>query len=155
TSTLEGKADDAKTAVRMNLPVRILLPVDRRDVLRLLSQIDAIADCAEDVGVLLTIRRMEVPDEMKALLGELVGLVLRAVRTAAELVHGIDALIASGFGGKPAATAYGLIDEVRQRENEADKVQDQLAKVLFQLEDRLPPAALFMWTKILNKIGDM
>ena len=34
-SMLEGKADDAKDAARSRMPVRLLMPVDRRDVLRL------------------------------------------------------------------------------------------------------------------------
>ena len=34
------------------MPVRLFLPVDRRDFLRLVRQIDAVANCAEDVGVL-------------------------------------------------------------------------------------------------------
>ena len=61
-SVMEGKADDAKNVARSKMPVRLLMPVDRRDVLKLISEIDAIADCAEDVGVLLTIRPLSVSD---------------------------------------------------------------------------------------------
>jgi len=49
-SVLEGKADDAKNAARSKMPVRLFMPVDRRDVLKLISQIDAIADCARMSG---------------------------------------------------------------------------------------------------------
>ena len=43
-SRLEGKADETKNALRTGLPAKLFLPVDRRDVLRLVGQIDAIAD---------------------------------------------------------------------------------------------------------------
>ena len=36
-SAMEGKADDAKNAARSKMPVRLLMPVDRRDVLKLIS----------------------------------------------------------------------------------------------------------------------
>lgn len=154
-SVLEGRADDAKNAVRESLPHRLFLPVDRRDVLKLISQIDAIADCAEDVGVLLTIRVMEVPVEMRELLHVFVQRVMETVRTAAALVGTLAPLLESGFSKKVIQQAKSLIDELHRKEHEADKVQDQIAKVLFRQEGRLSPVAIFMWTKVLNKVGDM
>lgn len=154
-SQLEGAADEAKNAVRANMPIRLFLPVDRRDVLKLLSQIDAIADSAEDVGVLLTLRPMTVPVEMKTLLRLYVERVMHCVRTAAELVGMMDTLLAAGFGGKPVEEARKVIEEIAREEHESDKVQDQLAKLVFQLEDRMSPVAVFMWLKVLNEIGDM
>lgn len=154
-SRLEGLADEAKNSVRSNMPIRLFLPVDRRDVLKLLSQIDAIADSAEDVGVLLTLRKMEVPEELKTLLPLYIERVLDCVKTAAELVAMMDTLLASGFGGRPVEEARQVIEQIARKEHESDKVQDQLGKMLFQLEDQLPPVSIFMWMKILSEIGDM
>ncbi len=154
-SRLESLADDVKSAVREHMPIKLFLPVDRRDVLRLVSEIDAIADCAEDVGVLLTLRPLELPEGMAPLLEAFVQRVMETVEAAAKLADTIDDLIAAGFAGRPAERARVLIDEVHRREHEADKLQDQCAKVLFASEERLSPVAIFMWTKVLNKIGDM
>ena len=154
-STMEGKADDAKNAARSKMPVRLLMPVDRRDVLKLISEMDAIADCAEDVGVLLTIRPLTVPDEMKPVLQLFVQSVLDTVREAAKLIDLIDDLVESGFSGPPAEQVLEQSAILGRAEHEADKIQDQCAKVLFKEEDHMPPAAVFMWTKVLNKIGDM
>ncbi len=154
-SMLEHGADDAKNMIRGKMPVRLFMPVDRRDLLRLLSEIDRIADSAEDVGVLLTLREMVVPEEMKTLLRLFVGRVLDAVRAAADLVGLLDGLLTSGFRGRIADRAQEMIEDLARREHEADKLQDQLAKTLFRLEETMPPVALFMWTKVLNKIGDM
>lgn len=92
-SEMEGKADDAKNAARSKMPVRLLMPVDRRDVLKLISQIDAIADCAEDVGVLLTIRPLTLPKDMKPVLDLFVESVLGTIREAAKLIDLIDDLV--------------------------------------------------------------
>jgi predicted phosphate transport protein (TIGR00153 family) len=154
-SAMEGKADDAKNAARSKMPVRLLMPVDRRDVLKLISEIDAIADCAEDVGVLLTIRPLTVPEDMKPVLELFVERVVETVREAAKLINLIDDLVESGFAGPPAERVLEQSAILGRAEHEADKIQDQCARVLFKEEDNMPPAAVFMWTKVLNKIGDM
>jgi hypothetical protein len=154
-SAMEGKADDAKNAARSKMPVRLLMPVDRRDVLKLISEIDAIADCAEDVGVLLTIRPLTVPEDMKPVLALFVESALETIREAAKLIDLIDDLVESGFAGPPAERVLEQAAILGRAEHEADKIQDQCARVLFKEEDSMPPAAVFMWTKVLNKIGDM
>jgi len=154
-SVLEGKADDAKNAARSKMPVRLFMPVDRRDVLKLISQIDAIADCAEDVGVLLTIRPLSVPEGMQGILTLFVERVLATIREASKLTDLIDDLVESGFSGPPAEQVLEQAAILGRAEHEADKIQDRCAKILFKAEETMPPAALFMWTKVLNKIGDM
>jgi hypothetical protein len=154
-SVLEGKADDAKNAARSKMPVRQFMPVDRRDVLKLISEIDAIADCAEDVGVLLTIRPLSVPEDMQAILTLFVERVLETIREASKLIDLIDDLVESGFAGPPAEQVLQQAAILDRAEHQADKIQDRCAKILFKAEDTMPPAALFMWTKVLNQIGDM
>ena len=74
--SLEHKADDIKKKIRDTLPWGLFLPVDRRDILNLLSAQDSIADNVEDIAVLLRIRRMIVPDAMKLDLEKFIGEVL-------------------------------------------------------------------------------
>ena len=154
-SVLEGKADAAKNVVRSQMPVRLFLQVDRRDALKLLSEIDAIADCAEDVGVLLTLRPLETPKDLEPALRDFVSGALKTVHAAAELVDMIEPLIASGFSGTTAKTVLTKIAALHRLEHEADKLQDQCAKILFKSENTLAPVAVFMWTKVLNKSGDI
>jgi hypothetical protein len=154
-STLEGKADEAKNELRAKMPVRLLLPVDRRDFLRLMSEIDAIADCAEDIGVLLTLRPYEVPEALVPLLRKFVERVMTTVEAASALVGMMDELMGAGFAGKAAEAALAKADEIGRLEHEADKLQDGCAKALFRAEGEIPPVGIFMWTKLLNKIGDI
>ena len=154
-SRREAAADAVKNELRDGLPGSLFLPVDRRDLLQLIGTIDAVADCAEDVGVLLTLRPLSVPEPMQGLLVEFLAAVLVTVRTAGEVVASVEVLLSSGFSGSTAERTRTLIKTLGRQEHEADKLQDQIAKVLFRLEDELAPTAIFMWTKVLNKIGDM
>ena len=154
-SMLEGKADDVKNVVRSKMPLRLFLPVDRRDALKLVSEIDAVADCCEDVGVLLTLRPLTVPETMKPALREYIEAVLKTVDESAQLVSMIDSLIESGFSGPAAESALSQVATLSRTEHEADKHQDQCAKLLFAAEDAMSPVEVFMWTKVLNKIGDI
>jgi predicted phosphate transport protein (TIGR00153 family) len=154
-SVLEGRADATKNDLRNKMPVRLFLPVDRRDLLRLIREIDAVANSAEDLGVLLTLRPYEVPEELQPLLREFVDCVMTVVDNAAELVGMMDALLGSSFSGKAAEIAMAKADEIGRLEHQADKVQDRCAKALFRAEDSISPVSIFMWTKVLNKIGSI
>lgn len=154
-STLETIADRAKNELRSQMPVRMFLPVDRRDFLKLVSQIDAIADSAEDTAVLLTFRKMEVPESFAPLLRQLVAQCVRTVESAEELVHFLPTLLQSAFAGKAASHALALADHISMQERESDKIQDQLLKELFRHEDDVSPVAVSMWLRIVEALGDM
>jgi len=67
----------------------------------------------------------------------------------------LDALAMAGFGGPEAADVLRMIDELGRLEHAADIVQDDLARRLFSIEDRIKPGSLLIWNKIFNKVGDM
>ncbi len=154
-SHLEHEADVAKTRVRDSLPRSLFLPVDRRDLLDVLSSLDAIADCAEDVGILFTLREMEPHEALVPDLKSLVRRVAATVDKALEIVRHMEVLADVGFTGREAQNVRDMIDELGRLEHEADIVQDELARRLFAIEDDIKPGSLFVWNKIFNKVGDM
>ncbi len=154
-SEMEHKADRIKTKVRDALPRTIMLPVDRRDVLEALSSLDGIADCAEDVGILFTLRKMEPHDELVGPLKSLVRRVMVTVEKACEVVAQLEMLSQVGFTGPNVDHVIEMIDEIGRLEHEADVVQDDLARRLFAIEDNIAPGSLLIWNKIFNKVGDM
>ncbi|RZV52698.1 MAG: DUF47 family protein [Deltaproteobacteria bacterium] len=89
------------------------------------------------------------------MLREFVQAVMLTVAKAAELVDMMDDLIGAGFSGKAAEAAMAKADEIGRLEHEADKLQDRCAKALFRAEDSISPVSIFMWTKVLNKIGNI
>ena len=154
-SHLEHEADIAKDKVRDKLPKTIFLPVDRRDLLDVIAILDAVADCAEDVGILFTLREMEPHEEMVEPLKKLLRRVMAVVDQATKIVDQLDVLVEAGFSGPEAVRVKEMIDELNRLEHEADIVQDDLARKLFSLEDEIKPGSLFIWNKILNKVGDI
>jgi predicted phosphate transport protein (TIGR00153 family) len=154
-SVLEGETDDVKNEIRDHLPNSLFMPVNRGDLLAHLAAQDRIADTAEDLAVLFTLRHMDVPPWMEVPLREYVRASLDVVEHTAQIVKELDVLVEATFAGPEAARVLGMANEVGKMEHEADKLQDKLAKALFAHEDELAPVAVFMWAKILNKIGDL
>jgi hypothetical protein len=154
-SDLEHQADQAKDKVRDQMPRTLFLPVDRRDLLDVISTLDAISDCAEDVGILFTLRKMEPHEELVEPLGTLLDRVMKVVDQGVAIIDELDVLVEAGFRGPEAARVREMIEELNRLEHEADVVQDDLARRLFSLEDDIKPGSLFIWNKILNKVGDM
>lgn len=155
-STLEQESDAMKNEVRDGLPKGLLMPVSRGDLLNVLSVQDSIADAAEDLGVLLTMREMEpLPDAVAELLRQHVRAALAVVDQSTEVVEQLDRLVKAAFAGPEARRVLEMIDQLDRKEHEADKIQDQLAKAFFAHEDAFKPAAIYLWMKIFNKVGDL
>lgn len=154
-SHLEHEADVVKTRARDALPRTIFMPVDRRDFIDVISSLDAIADCAEDVGILFTLRKMEPHDELVEPLRALVRRVSAAVEMACRIVERFNVVVDSGFANREVSQLIDMIDELGRLEHEADIVQDDLARRLFAIEEDIKPGSLFIWNKIFNKVGDM
>ena len=156
-SILEHEADEIKREIRSRLSKSMFLPVDRRDVLEALRGMDAIADNAEDIGVLLTLRSMEPfpNNDLLEAFSELRRRVFVVVDKSASVIDAFDALVESGFAHSNVEALLEVVDEVGRLEHEADKAQDKFGKLLFVHEDEFKPAALFMWIKIANKVGDI
>ena len=154
-SQLEHHCDELKREIRTQLSKSIFLPVDRRDLLHVLSNMDALADICEDLGVLLTLRKMELPPQLQPSFEELLTSAFKVVQESKLVIASLDRLLETGFSGPDALEIMKKIDEIDYLEHLADKAGDQFGKNLFLMEDELKPAALFMWNKIANKVSDL
>lgn len=152
---LEGEADRLKNDLRAQLPRRLLLPVDRRDLLEILDLQDSIADIAQDIGGLFEERVMPVPDSMKQSLLDLARAVERTCDQAGEVIDTLDELVETGFRGREAERVELLIDEVGLLEGETDRLEAVLCRELFRLEEELSPVTVILWYKIIGWIGDL
>ncbi len=154
-SKAEREADEIKHKIRARLTKSILLPVDRRDLLEMLHNMDSIADQSEDVGVILTLREMTLHDSLKEPYLELFERVRKVVNEAATVVVHLDAILEQGLSESEIDKLIDAVDSVGALEHDADKAQDIFGKQLFSIEDELKPAELFMWIKLANKMGDI
>jgi len=152
-SQLEHDCDRIKQELRLQVAKSIFLPIERRDLLQVLSNMDSIADSAEDVGVLLTMRWMELPSELRPTFEQFLHRTIEVVDESAKVIFALDRLLEAGFSGPDAEEVLGRIDHIDRLEHLADKAQDQLGKRLFEHEAEFSPAAIIMWIKIIDKVA--
>ena len=152
---LETTADKQKSVFRLNMPKTLLMPVDRRDLLNLLRNQDALANAAENISQILTSRRMEVPGAIKDLLSALLTDTLAICFEAKLMIEELDELVQVGFGGKEHDKVILMIEGIRSSERNIDKTQQQIRRALFTEEDTLPPISVMFWYQIIDLLGSM
>jgi len=152
---LEHAADELKRKLRLALPSNLLMPVNRSDVLDLLSMQDAIANQAKDISGLVTGRKMQIPQAMSGAYLEFLRCCLRAVSQAVKSVDELDELFESGFRGKEVDLVMDMIEELDRIEKEGDDMQVELRSRLFQIERELPPVDVMFLYQIIDWTGEL
>ena len=152
---LEGEADRLKNDLRAHLPRRLLLPVDRRDLLEILDLQDSIADKLQDVAGLLVERKMPVPEAMRGRLLELVSAVEHTCEQSGAAIQTLDELLEIGFRGREAERVSARIDRIGSLEGETDRIQAELIRELFRLEDEMSPVSVMLWYQLIGWIGNV
>ena len=150
---LESQADELKHELRSHLPRSLFMPVSRRDLLDLLSAQDSIADEAEDVAALITLRDMRVPEPLRDDLLPFVRRVVDAVVKCREVIQELDELLEAGFRGRETDRAEELIRELAVIETETDDMGLALVGVLFRHEDDMKPLRVVYWQQLIRMVG--
>lgn len=154
-SQLEHECDRIKQELHEQVSHSIFLPIERRDLLHVLSSMDDIANSAEDLGVLLTMRWMVLPDSLKPLFNTFLDKAIEVVDESAKVIFALDRLLEAGFSGPDAEEVIKRIDHIDRLEHLSDKAQDQLGKKFFEHEDELNAAAIVMWVKIFDEVATL
>ncbi len=152
-SVLESEADRIKNTFRLNMPKSLFLPVDREDLLGLISDQDIIANTAEEIGQILSFRDMEVPDALKELLDELLEGTMEISSDAKALIEQLDELLEVGFGGRETEKVAGMITGLRRSEHSIDTIMHRTRKALFAVESQLDPVSVIFWYKLIGLLG--
>jgi uncharacterized protein len=150
---LEYEADKIKNDIRDHLPQSMFLAVDKRDFTHLLSAQDDISDAIEDLAVILRIRQLSNPPELKEPLADLVDHVVMSAHSACDLIHELENLLEASFGGVEAEKVEKACHQLATYEWEADKKQFVLAQKLFSLGDGISAADLLLWNEVNKKLG--
>jgi len=152
-SGLENDADTLKNDIRTNLPKTVFLSVDRGDLLTLLNSQDSVADACEDLGILLTMRTLNVPESLSDPLHDLVDRAMETARLAIRLLEELDELVEASFGGVEATRVAGIINDLGEREHLADRAQWEYARQIFLIEKELTAGELWMFLKLGETLG--
>jgi predicted phosphate transport protein (TIGR00153 family) len=151
---LEHGADEIKNEIRLHLPRRFFMAVERRDMLEILDYQDSIADVAQDIAELADMRAMTIPETMRDPMLDLVRGVLVACEQGERVINELDELVETGFGDREVARMEQMIGELNRRESETDAMAERCLLQLFEIEDELGVSTLF-WYRIIQWIADM
>ncbi|NOY78650.1 MAG: TIGR00153 family protein [Calditrichaeota bacterium] len=154
-SELEHRADLKKNDIRSHLPKTTFLPVARGDLLDILSIQDSISDTAEDVGVLLSMKRLDFPTEIENEFNEFIQKVTQTLNKSWEIIDQIDELLEYTFSGPEADKVCAIIDEVCYLEHEADQSQMKMLQSLFNQEDKFSKGEFILYLKAFEKVADI
>lgn len=152
-SKLEHQADQIKDNIRERLLKSFIMPIDRKEVLEILSLQDSLADTAEDVCKVLTIRKLPFPDDIRADFDKFLELNINACSISAKIISQLDELIDAGFGGIEAERIRGLAKDAALAEHQADVVQMSLLKKLYAHDTEFSTGEFHLWMRFTRVLG--
>ncbi|MBW2295272.1 MAG: DUF47 family protein, partial [Deltaproteobacteria bacterium] len=135
--------------IRSHLPKRLMLAVERRDMLEILDYQDCIADRAQDIAELVEIRSMTIPATLVDPMLELIRRVIAACEAAERIIDELDELVETGFRGREVARVEEMIDELSRIETDTDELAESAQRKLFALESELGVSVVF-WNQIIG-----
>ncbi|NND45251.1 MAG: TIGR00153 family protein [Xanthomonadales bacterium] len=148
---LEHKADKLKKELRLRLPSSLFMPIDRRDVLELLTMQDRVAGAVRDVAGIIVGRNMVIPEPMRDNYRELVTTCVESAKQAYRAISELDELIETSFGEKEREHVGNLLSQLDRIEQETDEQTITLTHQLYDLEDEMKPVGVMFLYRVLDK----
>lgn len=154
-AALEDDADELKHELRLHLPRTYFLPVERRDLLEVLTMQDNVANRAKDIAGLIRGRGMTLPESMGPAFKEFVKSGIEACAQAQRAVNELDELVETGFRGTEVKRVREMLTELDRLEKNTDIIQVDIRTKLFAMERNLPPIDVVFLYKVIDLIGDV
>jgi predicted phosphate transport protein (TIGR00153 family) len=151
---LEHEADAIKNEIRSHLPKRLMMAIERRDMLEILDFQDSIADVAQDIAGLAEQRGMVIPAAFSEPMLELVRRVIAACEQAERVVNELDELVETGFGAREVARVEEMVEELSRIESDTDDLAERIQRAIFAIEDELGISTVF-WYQMTIWVGDL
>jgi uncharacterized protein len=152
---LENEADSLKRDLRLHLPKGLFLPVERGDLLSLLTVQDRLANRAKDIAGTVLGRQMVFPKKLIRPFQEFLSHCLKASELANKAIHELDELLETSFSGAELKLVAGMVSELSEVERQTDHQQTALCHALFAIEDTLPPIHVMFLYRILDWTGEI
>lgn len=151
----EHDADLIKNDIRNHLPKSLFLPIDRGNLLDILTLQDRIADKVQDAAVVVNLKPLELlpifKEEFKLFLNKNI----ETFDEAELIIKELHELVESSFGGIEAEKVRSMVDEVAYREHEVDLIQRQLLKSLFKAEEHMTYVTFHQWQRLFESIASI
>ncbi|MBN6075162.1 TIGR00153 family protein [Aggregatibacter actinomycetemcomitans] len=152
-SAHERQADALKREIRLKLPRGLFMPIDRTDLLELVTQQDKLANYTKDIAGRMIGRQLSIPEEMKNEFMSYVRRSLDATEQAHKVIEEMDQLLETGFKGRELNFVNQMINELDIIEDDTDQMQIKLRRMLFDIEDRFNPIDVMFLYKVIEWVG--
>ncbi len=154
-SLAEQEADALKRKLRLELPGGLFMPVDRADVLELLTQQDKIANKTKDIAGRILGRQLQIPETLRENFTLYVERCIDATEKAADAINELDDLLETGFRGREVQLVEKIINQLDEIENDTDTMQIALRRDLLAIEKDLNPVDVIFIYQIIEWVGDL
>ncbi|HCH32492.1 MAG TPA: TIGR00153 family protein [Oceanospirillaceae bacterium] len=151
----EGKADNQKQDIRLHLPKSLFMPINRSDLIQLLSKQDKVCNTAKDIAGLILGRKQIIPKKIASDMAAYVKSAIAVATEAKVVIDELDELIGSGFGGREIDRINKCITKLEKAENKNDKRQITLRAKLHAIEADMPPIDAMFIYKTIEAIGNL
>jgi predicted phosphate transport protein (TIGR00153 family) len=152
-SELEKQADELKREIRLRLPSGLFMPVDRTDMLELVTQQDKLANLAKDIAGRVIGRKLQFPDSINDDLITYLKRCIDSAHMAHKVIAEFDELLETGFKGREVSLVEEMIHQLDVIEDDTDTMQIQLRQQLMTIESDYNPIDVIFMYKILEWIG--
>lgn len=152
-SEYEHQADDTKNDIRNHLPKSLFLAIDREHLLEILTIQDSLADKAQDIAVLATIKPITVPPSCKEDFSIFLAKNIEAFDGARLIIKELHELLETSFGGIEAEKVKAMVYSVAYKEHEADLIQRRLLKDLFCNDKEMSFSEFLLWQRIFEAVS--
>ncbi len=124
----EEQADELRDKIKLNLYSKALMPEARGDILDLVESIDQIANWAEEISYDIYLQRVVFPETLLDQFRKL-------TEMNVECYHILHKAVALLFTDIEAV--FNLVQDVGKLETQIDKLEHELIRKAFDLEERL------------------
>lgn len=154
-SKFEHEADLIKNDLRNHMTSTLFMAIDKSRLLEMLSLQDSIADRAEDIAVVLTLKQIPFPSGFMNLYIPYLHKNIETFLLTVQAIHQINDLIESSFGGKEAERVSIMINEIGKMEDEVDILQRELVKKLIASESEMTYTTFYLIEQILKATSNL
>ena len=154
-SQIEKDADALKRQLRLELPGGLFMPVDRADILELLTQQDKIANRSKDIAGRVLGRQLKIPAQLQANFSKYLRRCIEATEKAADAINELDDLLETGFRGREVQLVEKMINQLDAIEDDTDTMQIALRSDLLKIENDLNPVDVMFLYQIIEWVGDL
>ncbi len=154
-SKYEQDADDLKRKLRLSLHDSLFMPVNRTDILELITQQDKIANRTKDIAGRILGRKLAIPTKLQANFTTYLSRSIDATEKAADAINELDDLLETGFRGREVQLIEKMLNQLDQIEDDTDSMQIALRRDLMAIEKGLDPVDVMFIYQIIEWVGSL